>query len=276
MPQTGLAEPIPDRHIPVVAEQPESWRDDQCRDLKRGVRDLLDSLRRNRERRRLAELTADDQAAIRDCHDVVEYILWKLAFHYRSDVPMVEAAVMEARAAFSEYMLRLAYGPFLDRWLARMSLSFRSLHVWLFLRLQRSFEDLETGVGAVQFSAMRERNCFPPEISRQPDPLLVKVSARPCQLKNFSPRNRLDREQRAPGRTRRRLAAYCARACDLLLLKSLGFRVRDMEEALGIDHSTIQNVKVDCELERNRLHQEQAAVVKRPSNPPANSLNPHA
>jgi hypothetical protein len=183
---------------------------------------------------------------------------------------------MAARTAFSEYMLRLAYGPFLDRWLARMSLSFRSLHVWLFLRLQRSFEDLETGVGAVQFSAMRERNCLPPEISRQPDPLLVKVSARPCQLKKFSPRNRLDREQRAPGRTRRRLGAYCARACDLLLLKSLGFRVRDMEEALGIDHSTIQNVKVDCEEERKRLLREDPKVVKSPANLPAAPLKPHA
>jgi len=235
---------------------------------------LVRSLNRNRHHQRLSDLDEAEQDAIRDCLEVVEWMLWKLGLHYRSEVPLIEAAVMQVRLAFSEYMHRLACGSLLERWLGRMSLSFRPLRVWLFQRLHHTLTTLETGVGALQFEAMSERDPVPPEVARKPDKIWAMVASNGCDL-----RRRLDRDSGRPrrgpnARTRSWLANSCRRACDLLLLRSLGFREREMEDVLGFDHATISEWVDKCGRAEKRLRDASNSQGSAPV--PLNSPRPHA
>lgn len=262
------------RHKGRVAWDPQTTTHTRFRDLHAGVGELALSLKRNRHHRRLRDLDEADQAAIRDCLEVVEWMLWKLGLHYRSELPLIEAAVMQVRLAFSEYMHRLVCGSLLDRWLGRMSLSFRPLRVWLFQRLHHTLTTLEAGVGALQLGAMIERDAVPPEVAREPDKIWAMVASKGCDL-----RHRLDRDsgrrRRGPNtRTRSWLATSCRRACDLLLLRSLGFREREMEHVLGFDHATISEWVDKCGRAERRLR---AAAPSQGSAPvPLNPPRPHA
>lgn len=262
------------RHKGRVAWDPQTTTSDRFRDLHAGVRELVRSLNRNRHHRHLSDLDEADQDAIRDCLEVVEWMLWKLGFHYRSELPLIEAAVMQVRLAFSEYMHRLVCGSLLERWLGRMSLSFRPLRVWLFQRLHHTLATVETGVGALQLEAMIDRDAVPPEVAREPDKIWAMVASKGCDL-----RRRLDRDSSRPGRgpnarTRSWLATSCRRACDLLLLRSLGFREREMEHVLGFDHSTISEWVDKCGRAEKRLRA--AAHGQGPVPVPLNPPRPHA
>lgn len=257
-----------------MAREPRTWTETRCRDLNQGVRGLLRSLQRNRHRERLTDLPSDDQEAIRDCLEVVEIVLWKLGFHYRSDVQGIEAAVLQVRMAFAEYMRRIAGGGLIERWLARMSLRFRPLRVWLFLRLHEGLEELDQRVGKVQLSAMPERDTFPSEVTREPDPIMAKVRESSCNLRRRLKSEVTDRARAPSARMRRWLAEPCLRACDLLVLQSVGFREREMEQVLGFDHTTISEWARKCQKLEEALHEE-AGKQKLPAEP-LNSRKSHA
>ncbi len=204
------------------------------------------------------DLKQSDKELLSRCCELVDLFLWKVSLHETQQVEVAASAVTETRRALFAELKLAANGDLPRKFFCRLKLRLLPPRSWLYLRVQEKLNELHAACGPLLNSMRHERLAAPAYLCRDPD--LMRA-----QLKETCPWRTLNRKAKPDhsGKTRQitdwHPETLCRRACDVLLMWELCFRLREISEVLGLGTSTIQKTLMACAAAWNDLRRKAPA-----------------
>ncbi len=213
------------------------------RDLNLKVKTLRKIIQRNWHKTKLEELDADDLDDLKDGERHLDFFLWKVCLHETHQVELAATVVTDTRLALLTLLQQAGNGPFFQWITANATMLLMPPNAWLFLRARTRMRELKTAFGPLVASMRHERLRPPTGEKRDPDPSREKLPENGCILRSRGRGTRSDKEGKL---AERKTDHHCGRACDLLLLVELGFRVREVALTLDSKKSTVSEQTEAC------------------------------
>ena len=225
---------------------------EDLRSLNRRVRGLPRILRRNRDKARLEDVEVEDRDDLHQCNEMVRVILREVCSGQTTDAELAVTAAIQTRTEFFDRLSRAAEGSVLDWVMTECLVLLFPPNVWLFVHARQALDKLEKSLapmtpGSADYGRDLAASSPPPTkpAGTLPTPR-VEVADKHCPLRGLHERRKNDPDgQRWTTRQAFR-RDYCRRDCILMLLDELGFKVREMESAMGVTRAIVSDRLEDC------------------------------
>ena len=227
-------------------------------DLNKKIRGLGKLLRRNGRGKTLAELSDGDREELRDIEELLEILLWKVCLHETDEVAVAAASVDETRRALFALLDEAENGTPLRRVTAHFTLRMIPPNAWLFLRVKESLQATARAAATLSYAARRDEPELSELVKGYPDPIRQELAVQHCGLRDYKRRQRPNRDGDLDLSRECVPMKFCQRACDLLLTRELGFKVREAELALGVSRAVVHDRTEDCRRQGEALFAKRA------------------
>jgi hypothetical protein len=215
-------------------------------DLNGKVRELLRTLHRNRDSDRLDELPAEVRAALVSYHGSVDLFLWKVCAHETDRADLAAAAIVETHAALFALAREATQSWWLRRWCARQTIDKLPPNAWLFRQVRQRLRRLQADLGSLALTIDHQRLRVAEGLLPKPSTVQKQLAASHCAFRT-NRRRRRDPAGNLAFAGNVRPEECCLRACDLLLLVRLGFRLWEMCRLLDMRKATVHDRIAACQ-----------------------------
>ena len=166
---------------------------------------------------------------------------------------MIATAVTETRLVLFRLCHEAHDGWFLRRWRAGRTLEGLPPNVWLFRRVRQRLAELRIGLGPIMLPVQHDRLHAEKGFAIAHDPVQVRLAAEHCSFRSPKRRGSWDAEGNLIKTGNVSPETCCRRACDLLLIVALGFRIREACLLLDLKKTKYFDMTQECDANRNRL-----------------------
>ena len=208
------------------------------------VKELLKMLRRNKDKDRFDKLKKTDQKALVMCDELIDLFLWKVCLHETHQIELAATAVTQTRRELFALLNESVNGNALRRLFSKGTLWCLRPNVWLFMRVQKNLNELQTDMGPLLTSLRHDRMGVPKFLERDPDGLRVRLQGT-CALRQLRRKPHPDRHGKTHEPDDWNPEKFCRRACDLLLMTELCLRLQEMSQVVGLSTATIHKKIMD-------------------------------
>ncbi len=231
-------------------------------DLNEQVWKFLKMLSKCPRGRRWEDLSSVHQEDLRFFHERIDFFLWKVSLHEGDHLEMIATAVTETRLVLFRLLHKAHDGWFSRRWRARWTLESLPPNVWLFRQVRQRLAELRIDLGPIMLPVQHDRLHAAKGFAIVHDPVQVRLAAEHCSFRSPKRRGSQAIEGNLIKTGNVSPETCCRRACDLLLIAALGFRIREACLLLGLKKTKYIDMTQECDENRNLLISGQADATR--------------
>lgn len=210
------------------------------------VQTLPALLRRNAGCQRPDQLPTEDRRQLLDCLETIKSFIARICAHEASSRELAALAFDRVYRWLLELAEVAAQTGWIKPSIARWTLESEGIKTRFFLEVLKAVHELRgSGLPLVQSRATLD--AFPPaDAFPEPSAAMRDLVKDGCDLRGYHPRGSPPEDGELPRLGYELRPNHCAWACDVLFLRGLGFKIREIGDALGVPKSTVNRAMGEC------------------------------